>query len=279
MRFIAFLLVVFALGCSGSDGALFDANSEPLGSGGELSASDGTGGSGPVCAVGDTRECFGPGACRGAQTCVGDGWGQCDCGSAPDAEAGRGTGGATSADAGPPSGGSPGSGGQATGGVTTGTGGSGGPICPQGLEPCPYTDPPGQCQWPTNCVLLSHSTGGSPATGGAPGTGGIVQGTGGTPSCGPPSPSNGCGDPSCAPCRPDPSGRSIVCKQFANSSGEFKLSCAVQDLSGGYAPVWPNCDVNGNSTCLESSACAPSVPCCGSTQNLCGHCMQNGYCL
>src|SRR5262245_7454911 len=36
------------------------------------------------CAIGDTRECTGPGRCEGAQACLADesGFGDCDCGAA-----------------------------------------------------------------------------------------------------------------------------------------------------------------------------------------------------
>ena len=38
-----------------------------------------------VCVPGTTQECMGPGACRGAQSCLADrtGFSNCDCGSAP----------------------------------------------------------------------------------------------------------------------------------------------------------------------------------------------------
>lgn len=41
----------------------------------------------PICHRGDTRLCFGPGACEGAQVCLesGEGYDECDCGEAADA--------------------------------------------------------------------------------------------------------------------------------------------------------------------------------------------------
>lgn len=43
----------------------------------------------PVCGIGDTRACLGPGACEGAQVCLEDqsGFAACDCGDADDAGA------------------------------------------------------------------------------------------------------------------------------------------------------------------------------------------------
>jgi hypothetical protein len=93
------MLVLLAGACSG----------ETTGSG------DGTGGATTVCQPGDSRDCQGPVACQGGQTCLSDGtWGSCDCGSP--ATGGSGAGGAAA-------GGSP-----STGGSTT-TGGSGVVAC------------------------------------------------------------------------------------------------------------------------------------------------------
>src|SRR6185369_13632292 len=46
------------------------------------SSPDGRGAAGTaaICADGDTRECFGPGACKGAQACDNERWSVCDCG-------------------------------------------------------------------------------------------------------------------------------------------------------------------------------------------------------
>lgn len=73
----------------------------------------------PVCRVGDTRECLGPGACKGAQECREDGSGfqPCECGGTQN-QGGEGP------DPTPPS--EAGSGGKATGGAP-GTGASGAP--------------------------------------------------------------------------------------------------------------------------------------------------------
>lgn len=44
---------------------------------------------GGICVPGETRECLGPGACRGAQACLPDalGFGRCDCGERKPVEA------------------------------------------------------------------------------------------------------------------------------------------------------------------------------------------------
>src|SRR5690242_18109985 len=71
-----------------------------------------------VCGPGDTRTCFGPGACSGAQECLqdGTGYGPCDCGSIGDAGvAGSATGGSS---------GSAGSSGFSGSAGTSGSGGS-----------------------------------------------------------------------------------------------------------------------------------------------------------
>lgn len=98
---------------------------------------DGAGGSGPVCRVGDTRECLGPGACEGAQECLADGSGfqSCECGDGPNsgggASDGGGPGSSTPGDAGSssnPQGGLPGSepAGQGGGAGEASVGGAGG---------------------------------------------------------------------------------------------------------------------------------------------------------
>lgn len=81
MRLFGLLGLWVVVACSGSDGQLFGAGREPasdagMGGGGE----PGTGGSAAVCSTGDTRECVGPGACRGAQACEANAWSACDCG-------------------------------------------------------------------------------------------------------------------------------------------------------------------------------------------------------
>ena len=90
-----------------------------------------------ACIAGSTRECVGPGACRGGQMCRddGSGWSGCDCGNLPDAGSAEGgnspgmggstsrsstaTGGANSSSAGG-TGGSTGYSNTATGGATGG---------------------------------------------------------------------------------------------------------------------------------------------------------------
>jgi len=77
------------------------------------------GAQGSGCLAGDTRECVGPGACRGGQQCRIDGlWGSCDCGTTGGTAQTRATGGA--------SGGVSGTSVRATGGQATGGRGSGG---------------------------------------------------------------------------------------------------------------------------------------------------------
>lgn len=92
--------------------------------------------SGAVCDPFATRECIGPAACRGGQTCSKDGsaWGGCDCGDGPGAAgAGAGTGGAP-------------------GGAEGGGGGSGGTsvIDPVACKPAPQSG----CEADEKCTLV-----------------------------------------------------------------------------------------------------------------------------
>lgn len=92
-----------------------------------------------ACSAGDTRECVGPGACRGAQLCASDAWSRCDCGR-------------------PHSGGGPGAGGEGGGVAGMGAataGGEGGSSPADGSAGAPAV--------------------GQPSTG-APGAGGVPEG-------------------------------------------------------------------------------------------------------
>lgn len=108
-----------------------------------------------ACNAGDTRQCVGPAACRGGQTCGGDGrWGVCDCGQAT---GGQGGGGASNNQGGvnsPASGGAPddtqetsGAGGATSDNVDAA--GAGNFTSSGGDEPCPAdaitADCSGQC--------------------------------------------------------------------------------------------------------------------------------------
>jgi len=98
-----------------------------------------------LCNPGDTRECVGPGSCRGAQACAPDGmsWSECDCGSnegaggesgdSSDAAAGEsGSGAIETSSGGTGSGGEPGSGGAGTGGPGGGAGAAVTPVAGNG---------------------------------------------------------------------------------------------------------------------------------------------------
>jgi fibro-slime domain-containing protein len=116
-------LALFLAACGGGDGtdSLFSSSSRSGGTGPvDGAAGNGTGaGASETCTPGDTRECVGPGACRGGQMCDDDGagWGDCDCG----AELGGSGGGGTGATGGTATGGL---GGQSTGGTPGDTGGT-----------------------------------------------------------------------------------------------------------------------------------------------------------
>jgi hypothetical protein len=205
MRFCSLWLVAVVVGCGGSDGRLFTGESGASaglvgGSGGAIGAGGAasTGGTAPACAPGDTRECVGPGACRGAQACDAIGWGECDCGATGNGGT-PGTGGMIGAGGIVPT-----SGGSATAGsADAGVIGTGGRI--PGMPPC-------DVGW-IECfgVCIRSGTQCGFGTGGATGAGGSSVGgaiaTGGLGDC--PmhiqgsfvlDPSTGCGSPSKTPC-------------------------------------------------------------------------------
>jgi len=99
--------VVLGLGCSSSTSSGPTGRRVPIHDSGPE----------PACTPGETRTCFGPGACRGGQACGADSqWGSCDCGAA-------GAGGGSPGGAGSGDGGS-GAGGIASGGVGGASGGA-----------------------------------------------------------------------------------------------------------------------------------------------------------
>ncbi len=111
--------LLFALAGCGSGNTTGDATSSAADGGAAVG-----GAATAVCVPGETRECVGPGACRGGQACARDGasWGACDCGEA--------TGGAAGA---PGTGGDATSGGAAGASSVPGTGGAAGAAtAPQG---------------------------------------------------------------------------------------------------------------------------------------------------
>lgn len=121
-------------GKGGSSGApTAGASGKATGRGGSGGASGAAGdASGGECTPGATRECVGPGACRGGQTCDGEGWSKCDCGETA-------TGGSGNAGA-PSSGGSTvgatGGGGAQHAGAGAGAGDDGTAGDPNSEEPC-----------------------------------------------------------------------------------------------------------------------------------------------
>jgi len=116
----------------------------------------------PTCRAGDTRQCFGPGQCPGAQACLADGtgFGECVCGSGGSGNGGTGNGGNDNAGGGGTGGaggvggaggsntgaGGGGTGGNSggTGGNSGGTGGAGGAVSCVGPG-CLGMDPQGNC--------------------------------------------------------------------------------------------------------------------------------------
>lgn len=147
MRLWSVWLVAGLVGCSGTDGSLFKAGAQPDSDAGPATGgAKGVGGAAPVCSPGDTRECVGPGACRGAQSCDASGWGGCDCGSG-----GAGSGGITGVGGlGVRETGGSGAGGSAS--PDAGTTGTGGHVA--GMPPCAADEKEcyGTCQklWPIN---------------------------------------------------------------------------------------------------------------------------------
>ena len=133
----ALLCALFAQACGGNS---------------TVSPADATGGSASsdmACAVGDTRECIGPGACKGGQECAASGWQQCECAAAGEPRAGAGGSSATSSGGAAGStlhgGGAAGHAGGASpagaGGSTAGEAGAGGSMgtevaCPEGFSSC-----------------------------------------------------------------------------------------------------------------------------------------------
>lgn len=167
MRFL-WLGVLALAGCGSAEEAPFARTGAIATATGGASGSPATGGvvgSGGQtgCAGGDTRECLGPGACRGAQACGADGWNACDCG--------MGSGGLTGAGGAVATGGVVSSGGApATGGVV-GTGGADPPDGHvPGTPPCASDEKEcfGVCQkpWPaTGCTEQCSPCPAAPAGG------------------------------------------------------------------------------------------------------------------
>lgn len=123
------LLLVSVAGMVGVTGAAACGETE-VGGGADARESAGAGGSAEpmaaACPPGDTRTCVGPGACRGGQICLDDGWSSCDCGSEN-----TGSGGAGDANGGePPGGGSGGVASQGDGGADQSAGAGGADPCP-----------------------------------------------------------------------------------------------------------------------------------------------------
>lgn len=91
---------------AGQGGGGIGGAGESQGGAGQAGAGMASAGSGidiAACWLGDTRECLGPGACKGGQVCRQDlkGWEPCDCGGAGAAgQAGAGAGGAAGSPAG-----------------------------------------------------------------------------------------------------------------------------------------------------------------------------------
>lgn len=77
---------------------------------------------GAACEAGATRECVGPGACKGGQQCLEDGsaWGACSCGDPPGSAGSNGMGASSGADGGGSTSAGSSSGGSNTGGSTGG---------------------------------------------------------------------------------------------------------------------------------------------------------------
>jgi hypothetical protein len=243
MRLRGLLLSCLLLGCGGLDATRLGRSSHA--SGGADGSSDsgpetsGAGGAGEVCLRGDTRTCFGPGACRGAQTCAPDrlGWTACDCGNRAN------TGGSSSMDAASNTGGGETGGRAATGGVSAGTGGassggssSGGRLNSGGAV----------------------ATGGVSATGGASGCYTSQKICGGV--CVPPAPSNGCGPSGCTPCpEPAPANGVVACDDTTQT-------CSFVCLSG-FTKSGNACVSNvggGTGGTSDGGSCVPaSCPTCG----------------
>jgi len=129
--------LLFALAGCGSGDTTGGATSSTA-DGGTAGSSTPLGGAATaVCVPGETRECIGPGACRGGQACARDGasWGACDCGETTGGAAGAagapGTGGAATSGGAAgavtePQGGGTADGGAATSGGAPETGGAAG---------------------------------------------------------------------------------------------------------------------------------------------------------
>ncbi len=136
-----------------------------------------------TCDPGDTRECVGPGACRGGQICAGNGtWEECDCGAATGGAPGAGgaTGGATQSGGNVGTGGEAIGGGSATGGASDGGAATGGETGAGGGEPAGGTPAGGG----TSGAGTSGGAAGAPAGGASPGgaTGGGGDGLAGCES-------------------------------------------------------------------------------------------------